>query len=73
MPAPALLRRKCAYSLRNSLANPGFYLFRQPGDATLPKLDPLREPPCYFEPRDMLEAVGYAIDGLQFLLADQFL
>src|SRR5215831_10758215 len=56
------------------LSDPGFYFIGKPRDSTSSELNAFWERRWLFlfEAGDMGEAVGYAVDGFQLFLRDQF-
>jgi len=69
-PSP-LLRRRCLSAVGDPLFDPGLYFFGYPRDPTSAKRYPLGELASRFEPRDVRETVGDAIDRFEFLLRYQ--
>ena len=60
-PSP-FLRRRCLSAVGDPLLDPGLHFLGYPRDATGTKPYPRGELADDFEPRDVCEAVGYAVD-----------
>jgi Putative transposase len=72
--APCPSNKSCQSRGARPLSDPGFYFIREPRDSTSSELNAFwkRRWLFLFEARNVREAVGYAVDGFQLFLRDQF-
>ena len=59
------------WPLARARRDPGFYLPAVPRYPASAEMNPIGKEPSFLEARDVLRAIGYAVDRFQTLLVDQ--